>query len=137
LKIVIDTNVLMSGIFFGGPPHEILELWWDGQIELLISDAIFEEYQRVGLVLAKKYPGIDISSFLYLIQRRAILINTLVEICNICTDSDDDKFLECAVNAKCNMIVSGDKHLLAVSGFQGIQVLSPKEFTTLFQKDHR
>lgn len=137
MKIVIDTNVLMSGIFLGGPPHEILELWWDGQIELLISAAIFEEYQRVGLVLAKKYPGIDISNFLNLIQRRAILIDTLVEICNICADSDDDKFLECAVNAKCNMIVSGDKHLLAVSGFQGIQVLSPKEFVTLFLEDYR
>jgi putative PIN family toxin of toxin-antitoxin system len=127
----------MSGIFFGGPPHEILKLWRDGQIELLISDAIFKEYQRVGLVLAKKYPGIDISSFLTLIKRRAILINTLVEICNICADSDDDKFLECAVNAKCNMIVSGDKHLLAVSGFQGIRVLRPKEFTILFREDYR
>ncbi|MCK4641290.1 MAG: putative toxin-antitoxin system toxin component, PIN family [Candidatus Marinimicrobia bacterium] len=137
MKIVLDTNVLMSGIFFSGPPHEILKLWWDGQIELLISDVIFKEYQRVGLVLAKKYPGIDISSFLNLIQRRAILIDTLVEICNICADSDDDKFLECAVNAKCNMIVSGDKHLLAVSGFQGIRVLRPKEFTTLFREDYR
>ncbi len=137
MKIVLDTNVLMSGMFFSGPPHEILKLWRDGQIELLISDAIFEEYQRVGLVLAKKYPGIDISSFLNLIQRRAILIDTLVEICNICADSDDDKFLECAVNAKCNMIVSGDKHLLAVSGFQSIQVLSPREFTTLFREDYR
>lgn len=137
MKIVLDTNVLMSGIFFDGPPHEILKLWWDGQIELLISDAIFEEYQRVGLVLTKKYQGIDISSFLNLIQRRAILIDTLVEIHNICADSDDDKFLECAVNAKCNMIVSGDKHLLAVSGFQGVQVLSPKEFATLFREDYR
>lgn len=137
MKIVLDTNVLMSGIFFSGPPYKILKLWRDGQIELLISDAIFEEYQHVSLVLAKKYPGIDISSFLNLIQRRAILIDTLVEIHNICADSDDDKFLECAVNAKCNMIVSGDKHLLAVSGFQGIRVLRPKEFATLFREDYR
>ena len=137
MKIVLDTNVLMSGIFFSGPPYKILKLWWGGQIELLISDEIFEEYQRVGFALVKKYPGIDISSFLNLIQQRAILIDTLVEIRNICADSDDDKFLECAVNAKCNMIVSGDKHLLAVSGFRGIQVLSPKEFTTLFRENYR
>ena len=55
MKIVLDTNVLMSGIFFSGPPHEILKLWWDGQIELLITDAIFEEYQRVRVLRPKEF----------------------------------------------------------------------------------
>jgi putative PIN family toxin of toxin-antitoxin system len=48
LKIVLDTNVFISGVFFKGPPYQILKAWHEGRIELLMSDEIFEEYQRVG-----------------------------------------------------------------------------------------
>jgi predicted nucleic acid-binding protein len=46
----------------------------------------------------------------------------------VCDDPDDDKFIACAIAAKCKMIVSGDKHLLKVSGFKGIGVIRPREF---------
>jgi len=67
VKIVLDTNVLMSAIFFAGPPHEILGAWRDGRIDLLVSTDILNEYQRVAEELAEKFPLVDVSGILDLV----------------------------------------------------------------------
>ena len=59
MKIVIDTNVFVSGIFFTGPPYRILEAWRDGKLQPVISQEILDEYRRVGAALSKQYPTID------------------------------------------------------------------------------
>jgi predicted nucleic acid-binding protein len=51
MKVVIDTNVLASGVFFGGPPARVLEAWRDGAIDLVVPPEILEEYRRVGEML--------------------------------------------------------------------------------------
>lgn len=56
MKVVLDTNVFISGIFFSGPPHQILNAWRDGAIQLVISQEILSEYWRVGEALAKEFP---------------------------------------------------------------------------------
>jgi uncharacterized protein len=56
MKIILDTNVLLSGIFFNGPPYLILIAWREGKIELAISREIFEEYRRTADLLAKSFP---------------------------------------------------------------------------------
>jgi len=48
VKIIVDTNVFISGVFFSGPPYQILKAWCDGKIQLVISQEILEEYHRVG-----------------------------------------------------------------------------------------
>ena len=48
MKVILDTNVLISGIFFSGPPHQILNAWRDGKIQLVISQEILKEYWRDG-----------------------------------------------------------------------------------------
>ena len=60
MKVVLDTNVVISGIFFSGPPREILHSWSRGKIQLLLTPEIFEEYQRVAAELNQKYPSIEI-----------------------------------------------------------------------------
>ena len=60
MKVVLDTNVFVSGVFFGGQPHKILEAWRDGKIQLLLSPAILEEYQRVMRELAVQFPEIRV-----------------------------------------------------------------------------
>ena len=67
MKTIIDTNVLISGIFFGGPPSIILKSWRDNRIELIVSEEIFEEYKLVCERLHSKYPNIDFSNILDLI----------------------------------------------------------------------
>jgi uncharacterized protein len=54
VRVVVDTNVVMSGIFFGGVPGRLLEAWTVGRVELVLSPAILHEYRRVGAELAAK-----------------------------------------------------------------------------------
>jgi putative PIN family toxin of toxin-antitoxin system len=64
MKVVLDTNVLISGVFFAGLPSRILEAWRDGRVNLVISPAILEEYRRVGEKLAARFEGITVESYL-------------------------------------------------------------------------
>ncbi len=67
MRIVLDTNVLISGIFFGGPPAQILQAWQDTSIKIILSEEILEEYQRVSEELSSKFPAIDIEKIIELI----------------------------------------------------------------------
>jgi putative PIN family toxin of toxin-antitoxin system len=127
VKLILDTNVFISGIFFSGPPYKILKAWRDGHFTLVVSQEILEEYHRVGLELAKKFPGIDIEPLLALIAVEGEIIAAPPLPNQVCDDPDDDKFLACALAARCTIIVSGDRHLRKADGFHGIQVLSPRK----------
>ncbi len=61
MKVILDTNVFVSGVFFGGLPAQILEAWRNGHIQLVLSAEILEEYQRVGQILRNQYPGVDLA----------------------------------------------------------------------------
>lgn len=132
MKIVIDTNVFVSGVFFSGPPYQILRAWRDGKIQWVISKEILEEYQRVGEKLADRFPGVELTPVLELlaIRGRVIIASSLPE--PVCDDPDDDKFLSCALADGCKVIVSGDKHLLKASGYHGITVVRPRRFIEEF-----
>ena len=61
MKVILDTNVFVSGIFFSGHPYRILEAWRDEKIQLAVSLEILEEYRRVGEILAEDHPEINLS----------------------------------------------------------------------------
>jgi putative PIN family toxin of toxin-antitoxin system len=128
MKIVLDTNVLISGIFFSGPPYEILRAWRDGRVQILVSPSILDEYHRIGVELALQFQGVDLKPFLDLltVQAEIVLAPALPPV--IRDDPSDDKFLEAAVAGQAQYIVSGDKHLLKLSVFQGIEILKPRDF---------
>lgn len=128
MKVVLDTNVLISAVFFGGLPFQILQAWKDGKVELVLSHEIVEEYLRVGEILEKDHPGIVVSPVLELVIQNSILCNAAPLAIPVCEDPDDDKFLACALAGGCSVIVSGDKHLLKLSEFQGIEILKPRDF---------
>jgi putative PIN family toxin of toxin-antitoxin system len=128
LKIVLDTNVFISGVFFKGPPYQILRAWREGRIRFLMSEEIFLEYQRVGEHLASSFPKVDLEPFLELLVIDAEFIIPKKLQTPVCEDPDDDKFIACALAGKSNIIISGDKHLLRVSGYKGINVLRPRKF---------
>ncbi len=75
MRIVVDTNVFVSGVFYGGPPHEILEAWRENTVQLVMSPEIFDEYQRVGYLLAEEFPGVDLGPILelLLVTRNSLL----------------------------------------------------------------
>ena len=128
MKTVLDTNVFISGIFFNGPPSQILKAWENQSIQIVLSRQILDEYQRVAAALSSKFPTVDILPIIELVTIHGQFVDTQSFNISVCEDPDDDKFLECAVAGKCKTIISGDKHLLELTGYKGITVLSPRNF---------
>ena len=128
MRVVLDTNVFISGVFFTGPPYKILEAWRDARIQLVVSPAILEEYKRVGETLATQFPGVDLEPILDFLTLHAEVVtaDTLLE--PVCRDPDDDKFVACALASGVRHVISGDKHLLNASGYKGLKVVSPRRF---------
>jgi putative PIN family toxin of toxin-antitoxin system len=128
MRIVLDTNVLMSGIFFGGAPGKILRAWQAGQIALAASPEIVEEYVATADVLSARYVSVHPEPILSLIVKNSELWKSPALTGQVCSDPDDDKFLACALASDAACIVSGDKALRRVSGYRGIVVVSPRQF---------
>ena len=128
MRVILDTNVFVSGVFFSGPPFRILEAWRDRRLQLIASQEILEEYQRVGETLAEQFPGVNLQPIIDLVTTNAEIFPNQVLPESVCEDPDDDKFLACALISRCKVIVSGDRHLLKVSGFRGIKVVKPRQF---------
>jgi putative PIN family toxin of toxin-antitoxin system len=128
MKIVLDTNVLVSGIFFSGPPADILRAWSRGKFRLVLSPEILDEYTRVSTELADKFPDIDIRRILDLVVVRSEVCSPAALPQQVCEDPHDDKFFAAALDRRAKIIISGDKHLLRVSGYQSVSVLTPRQF---------
>ena len=128
MRIVLDTNVFVSGVYFGGPPGRILEAWRDGKVEVVISNEILEEYVRVGEKLSAQFPDAGLGLALELVATWATLVASQPLPEPVCRDSDDDKFLACALAASVQYIVSGDRDLLDVSPYERTTVLTPRAF---------
>jgi putative PIN family toxin of toxin-antitoxin system len=128
MKVVLDTNVLVSGIFFSGPPAEILRAWSRGKFRLVLSPDILDEYTRVSAELAEKFSGIDVQHILDLIVVHSEVCSPAPMQERVCEDPHDVMFIAAAIDSRTKVIVSGDKHLLKVSGHQGVSVLTPRQF---------
>ena len=128
MKIILDTNVLISGIFVSGPPYQILKAWKEGKIQIAVSKEILAEYHRVAEELSEKFPSVEISQILALFTIHAEMVNTQGLEVSVCEDPDDNMFISCALGSTSKIIVSGDKHLLKISGYQEIEVFKPRIF---------
>lgn len=131
MKVVLDTNVLISGIFFSGPPARILAAWADSGFEIVASVEVLAEYRRVAERLHKKYSSIDINNILDLVTRETRIVEPVPVPVSACDDPDDLKFLACALAGGAALVVTGDRALLRASGFRGLQVVTPREFVRL------
>jgi len=135
VRIVLDTNVFISGIFFSGPPHRILQDWRNGRVQLVLTPEIFEEYRRVAEVLHEKFPAVDLTRLLELLLIQAEVCQTEPLEEPVSADPDDDKFIACALASGSKLIVSGDKHLLDVDGYRGVEILKPRLFVDRYLVD--
>lgn len=128
MNIVLDTNVFVSGVFFPGPPYRILQAWRDGRLQIVLSRDILAEHQRVGEKLAEQFPRVNLAPLIDLVAAKGKIVQVLRLPAPVCDDPDDDKFLARALAGRCKIIVSGDKHLLKVTGYRGIKVMRPIDF---------
>jgi uncharacterized protein len=128
MRLVVDTNVFVSGVFFGGPPYAILEAWRRRKVELVVSLPILAEYRATGDELAGRFPGADLDPWIRLVEARASLVEAPALGRQVCTDPDDDKFLACALAGRARMVITGDRALLRVTGYSGVTVTTPRLF---------
>lgn len=128
LRVVVDTNVFISGLNFIGKPRELLELFIKGEIEVFISLFILGEIERI-LREKFKWDEEQIRKALKLIKEKAIVVEPKTKISVIKEKKEDNRILECAVEGRVDYLISGDRrHILPLKEFKGIKILSPSEF---------
>lgn len=133
MRIVIDTNVVISGVFFGGAPRKIIVESTKNKMDVFATVEIIDEYKEIVAEMIQRKQGKLNADILKPFITELNLIETVTET-DICRDKDDNKFLSCAYDAKALFIVSGDKDLLELEEFEGIEIITAKKFCELYLK---
>lgn len=129
MRVVLDTNTVVSALLFSGISSKLVSLWQKGLITPLLSREILDEYLRV-----LSYPKFDLSEgeIKELIQEEILPYAEVVKpkrrLRVVQRDPSDNKFLECAVAGKARVIISGDKELLSLGRYRQIPIQSPAQF---------
>jgi len=129
MRIVLDTNVLYSALGWDGNEKAVLLRTQSEDVDLLLSEHIISEFIRV--LSCNKFTNVSaekISLFLEIIVETSVFVDTKTRISAIKNDPDDNCILECAYDGKADYIISGDKHLLDLKEYEGIEILNAKSF---------
>jgi putative PIN family toxin of toxin-antitoxin system len=136
LRVVLDTTVWISGVFWQGIPYQILEIWKAGDFEIIVSEAILAEIERKLKEKAARFEvetGV-VNEWLDLIIGEVIFVRPQEKI-QACRDPDDDMFLEAAVGGRAEFVVSGDKDLTDMGEFKEIKLVKPRQFYDFLTRD--
>ena len=127
MKIVIDTNVVISGTFFGGYPQSILRAVVEGKVLASATTEIVDEYMEITERMLQRGQGRIRKEILFPFMEKLHLIEPHSDI-HVSRDPDDDKFISCANDAKALYSVSGDTDLLVLGRYENIEIITAKEF---------
>ena len=131
MTVVLDTNIVASATYWRGKPARCLEAWLLGKYELAISHPILSEYEEVVARLAIRYPTKPPTDWLSAIKQSGRVFYPL-PLPSHTADPDDEMFIECAVAAQANYLVTGDKgHLLLLKEAGGIRIVAVSDFLSL------
>ena len=135
MLLVIDTNVLLSGLLWRGPPHALLNKVRDGAANLAVSPALLDELADV--ITRPKFTAI-LARTSRTPERILTELRILVDVVAatplsqpVCRDPDDDAVLACALAARADLIVSGDEDLRALAMFESIPIVGAADALTL------
>lgn len=130
-RVVVDTNVYVSALHFGGLPAEVLEFAQFGLVDLFVSRPILDELRRVLVQKLHWQPTLARGAVANVLDF-AYLVEPLTKLVIVTADDADNRILECAVEAQADVIVSGDRHLIALGTFQGIEIVTARTFVSQF-----
>lgn len=132
IKVVVDTNVMVSALLWRGKPHELIKLAEEKRITLYATVETLTELEEV---LQREKLKQRIESLATSVDQLMFLVKTLVEIIEVEevvsyveADADDNIFLSCALNSEAKYVISGDAHLLDLKHFEKILIVSVSEF---------
>lgn len=133
VKITLDTNIIISALFWSGFPRAILEKCIRGDVEVVLSKEILEEVKEV-LEREKKFEATtaEIQELLQTLLDCSKIVVPKLKI-DIIKDRKDNKILECGKVGKVDYIVTGDKHLLEVKEFKGIKIVRAREIVEMLK----
>ena len=135
MRLVLDTNVVLSAMLWNGTPFRLLQLAVEGEAQLFTSPVLAAELREIlarphlAAKLLEKGTTADAVTALYLGFARAVSPLSVPRV--VPDDADDDHVIACAVAAKADVIVSGDKHLLKLREYQGIRMVTATQAVQL------
>ena len=132
MRIVADTNVLISSTFWYGNSDKIIEKTENKEIVLVISKEIIKEFIEVlnyeEIQEKIKNKGLEMRRTVEKIMAISDIVDPIKKIDVIKEDPDDNKILECAFEGSVDYIITKDNHLLKLKEFEGIKIINPAEF---------
>ena len=131
MKVILDTNIIISGIFWKGASEKVLYSWVNDKFKLVISLEIIAEIIKTLMNFKIKLSFNDILLWLSIILWKAELVEPEKKIDIIKDDLDDNKFLEAAITGNADLIISQDKHLLNLKEYEGVRIVRPEEAVLL------
>lgn len=126
MRLVLDTNVLVSALFWKGNERRLLQLCFEGRHRIVTSPLLLAEAERV-LVEKFSYPKDDTAAFLGAVARAAEVVTPRTPLAIVREDPADDRVIECAVEGDAELIVTGDRPLLRLGTFRSIRVVRAAE----------
>ena len=130
MTVVLDTNIYISALVFGGPPRQILELAEKNKFQLFVSKPIQNEIKRV-LTVKFDWSRKAITTACNPLWAFSQIVTPKTRITIITDDPTDNRILECAIAARAHIIVSGDKHLLRLKQYENIEIMRARNFLEL------
>ena len=132
VRVLIDTNVLLSGIFWPGKSKALLNAVRQGEIHYITSKHLLDELQGVLSDPTKPFGLNDheIDKIINEIRTFAEIIVPTSHI-EVCRDPDDNRVLECAIDGEVDYIITGDKDILVLDSFEGIKIITVDNFLRL------
>ncbi len=125
--LVLDSNVYISVVLFGGKPRRIIQAALAGKVHLAVSASILEEIKNVLTGNKFKFPENVAREIVNEISSLAETFEPLEKISRIKEDPADNRILECALAIGAAAIVSGDGHLLSLGNFRSIAIVNPAD----------
>ena len=132
IRVILDTNIFISGIFWkGNYCSQIIDAWKSEKITLVSSLEIIQELVQTLQDFKIEMPKAMIDEWRRMIIKNAMIVLPIENLHLIKEDPDDNKFFEAAITGKANYIISQDKHVLKIKAYRGIKTASPEEFVKL------
>ena len=132
LRVVVDTNVLISALLFGGQPGRLHEMWVGGRLIPLLSRESFAEFSKTLTYPKSRLSPAEVA---LLVEQELLpyaeVVDATVDATGVCRDEHDDKFLALAASGGASYLITGDRDLLVLKTFGNTQIVTVREILDL------
>lgn len=135
MKIVTDTNILISALGWKGYEYDLIRLVFTGEIELFTTPEIIEEFLKVSTRKKFGFSPHEIEEFISAVLEVSNVFMPEISINEIKDDPSDNIFLECALEGNVDFIITGDRHLLNLGQFENIKIMNASSFIKNYWKN--